>query len=239
VGGGAPPTTAQIPTVDPNPDWSFGYGYQLWLGREGYRLDGAYGQFALVLPERGLVVAITSAQSCTQLLLDQVWGVLLPELEACAVGSPREAVEIPAADDQGIATPADSGLGSTWAVAGPVELDEALVESPDPQSNLPALADLWARRDGAGIKVGFTTNGAAVEVSAGVGRWVRQPVAFGDLTIPVAVAAGANPFGDLDVRLLFTDSPHTLRLRLSAGSAGQAWGTVPLQGGNLAGLLAR
>ena len=38
----------QIPTNESSPDWDFGYGYQVWMGREGYRLDGAYGQFALV-----------------------------------------------------------------------------------------------------------------------------------------------------------------------------------------------
>ncbi len=88
-------TRSQIPTDEPNPDWLFGYGYQLWLGREGYRLDGAYGQFSLVLPERGLVIAITSAQSSTQLLLDLVWDALLPELDAAPATVPEEGAQPP------------------------------------------------------------------------------------------------------------------------------------------------
>ncbi len=36
-----------------NPDWTVGYGYQLWRNRPaGYRGDGAFGQFCIVLPEQ-------------------------------------------------------------------------------------------------------------------------------------------------------------------------------------------
>ena len=35
-----------------NPDWRQGYGFQFWLARHGYRGDGAYGQFCVVLPEQ-------------------------------------------------------------------------------------------------------------------------------------------------------------------------------------------
>lgn len=238
-------TTAQIPTLEPNPDWCFGYGYQLWLGREGYRLDGAYGQFSLVLPERGLVIAITSAQSATQVLLDLVWDVLLPGLEAvptAALGATgQDAAEL-AGEQYRVATlpvPTDTGLGTCWSASGVVQLDASLVASPDEQTNLPELRDANARRDGDGFRVGFTTNGQAVELIGGSGTWVRQQMLLGDVAIPVAAAAGSAADGALDVRLVFTDSPHTLRLRLVGDTAGMAWGTPPLQGGDLAGLVAR
>ncbi|MCW6004179.1 hypothetical protein K1W54_06235 [Micromonospora sp. CPCC 205371] len=41
-------------------DLRHGYGYQFWRSRHGYRADGAFGQFCLVLPEHDAVVAITS-----------------------------------------------------------------------------------------------------------------------------------------------------------------------------------
>jgi CubicO group peptidase (beta-lactamase class C family) len=227
-------TTSQIPTDEPNPDWLFGYGYQLWLGREGYRLDGAFGQFSLVLPERGLVVAITSAQSCTQLLLDLVWDVLLPELEATTLPEP----------DEGSATatlpvPADTGLGKDWATSGPASVDKTLVASLDEQANLPDLTDAGAHRDDHGFTIGFTTHGQTVELTAGRGTWLRQQVTLGDAAIPVAAAAGSDADGALDVRLVFTDSPHTLFLRIAGDAATMAWGTTPLQGGDLARLVAR
>ncbi len=236
-------TTSQIPTDEPNADWLFGYGYQLWLGREGYRLDGAFGQFSLVLPERGLVVAITSAQSCTQLLLDLVWDVLLPELATETV--PEEARELAsepsrrAASATQLPVPADTGLGTSWTTSGPAQMDATLVTSPDEQANLPDLFDARAQRDDQGFTIGFTTNGHAVELTAGSGAWVRQHVPLGDATVPVAAAAGSNADGALDVRMAFTDSPHTLHLRIAGDTATMAWGTTPLQGGDLAGLVAR
>ncbi len=238
-------STAHIPTIEPNPEWGLGYGYQLWLGREGYRLDGAYGQFALVLPERDLVIAITSAQSSTQLLLDLVWEHLVESREPLVepVGTrPETLVDLaPApAPAPALPLPGDSGLGQDWSAPGVVPLEEALVENDEPQANLPELIDAHGHRDGSGFRVGFVTGGKAVDLIAGNGEWVRQLATVGGVAVPVAVAAGAAPDGALDVRLVFTDSPHTLRLRLgAAGSAGLAWGTTPLESGWLTGLVAR
>jgi len=235
-------TTSQIPTDEPNADWLFGYGYQLWLGREGYRLDGAFGQFSLVLPERGVVVAITSAQSCTQLLLDLVWDLLLPELDARTV--PEEARVLAGEPSRRAAAtqvpvPADTGHGTHWSASGPPQVDATLVASPDEQGNLPDLMDATARRDGDGFRIGFTTNGHVVELTAGRGSWLRQQMTLGNVAIPVAAAAGSDPDGALDIRLVFTDSPHTLYLRIAGNTATMAWGTTPLQGGDLARLVAR
>ncbi len=245
-------TTSQIPTEEPNPDWLFGYGYQLWLGREGYRLDGAFGQFSLVLPKRGLVVAITSAQSCTQLLLDLVWDVLLPELDAQTLPEPDEGPSATATvPEEGaerpsrraaathLPVPADTGLATTWATSGPARVDATLVASPDEQANLPDLTDAGAHRDDHGFTIGFTTNGRTVELTAGSGSWLRQHLQLGDAAIPVAAAAGSDADGALDIRLVFTDSPHTLYLRIAGDTATMAWGTTPLQGGDLARLVAR
>ena len=44
------PLTDTTHHPDP-PDWKVGYGYQMWRSRhDGFRADGAYGQFALVVP---------------------------------------------------------------------------------------------------------------------------------------------------------------------------------------------
>jgi len=63
-----------------NPDWRQGYGYQFWMARHGYRGDGAFGQFSLVLPEQDAVVAMTGGTEATQTVLDHVWDHLLPGL---------------------------------------------------------------------------------------------------------------------------------------------------------------
>ncbi len=59
--------TAQLPHSDNSgngtPDWTSGYGYQLWMNaQEGYRGDGAIGQYFLVIPEKNIVLA-TLAES--------------------------------------------------------------------------------------------------------------------------------------------------------------------------------
>jgi hypothetical protein len=118
-------------------------------------------------------------------------------------------------------------------------VDAALVASPDEQANLPDLTDACAHRDGHGFTIGFTTNGQAVELTAGSGSWLRRHVQLGDAAVPVAAAAGTDAHGALDLRLVFTDSPHTLYLRIAGDTASMAWGTPPLQGGDLARLVAR
>lgn len=69
-------STEALDTVD----WQQGYGYKFWRSRHGYRADGAFGQFCLVLPEQDAVVAITSGTPDTQALLDLVWERLLPAM---------------------------------------------------------------------------------------------------------------------------------------------------------------
>ncbi|BBH18889.1 hypothetical protein Back11_02340 [Paenibacillus baekrokdamisoli] len=68
---------------DPNSDWGQGYGYQFWRNQHGgYRADGAFGQAALVMPEQDAVLALTAAVTDFGAVLDQVWRVLLPALDA-------------------------------------------------------------------------------------------------------------------------------------------------------------
>ena len=73
---------AAQPLADADPqgwqgDWAQGYGYQLWCCSTGaYRADGAFGQFIIVWPEHDAVIALTSASSTTQEILDLVWSVL-------------------------------------------------------------------------------------------------------------------------------------------------------------------
>lgn len=68
--------TASAPLV-PNaggvPDWRQGYGYQMWTSVHGYRGDGAFGQFCLVLPDDDAVIAITGSLPDMQKPLDIVW----------------------------------------------------------------------------------------------------------------------------------------------------------------------
>ena len=65
----------------PKSDWDQGYGYQFWRSRHGYRADGAFGQFCLVVPELDTVVSITSGVRDMQRVMNLVWDKLLPEMK--------------------------------------------------------------------------------------------------------------------------------------------------------------
>ncbi|HUX97617.1 MAG TPA: serine hydrolase [Bacteroidales bacterium] len=56
-----------------------GYCYQFWRCRNnGYRGDGAYGQYMIVLPDKDAVIAITSQTGDMQKELNLVWEYLIP-----------------------------------------------------------------------------------------------------------------------------------------------------------------
>lgn len=62
------------------PDWRLGYGYQFWLSQHGFRGDGAAGQYAIVLPQEDIAVAVTSCVGNMQDILSAIWEKLLPAL---------------------------------------------------------------------------------------------------------------------------------------------------------------
>jgi CubicO group peptidase (beta-lactamase class C family) len=64
---------------DPERDWDQGYGFQFWRCRHGaYRGDGKDGQFCVVLPDQGAVIAMTAESRDMQAQLNLVWDSLLP-----------------------------------------------------------------------------------------------------------------------------------------------------------------
>lgn len=75
-------------------DWHQGYCYQFWRCRHnGFRGDGAFGQFDIVLPEEQTVIAITSESPNMQGELDLVWQYLLPAIESSALAPNKSAAE--------------------------------------------------------------------------------------------------------------------------------------------------
>lgn len=64
-------------------DWQQGYGFQFWrCQHDGFRGDGAFGQFCVVIPSAELVVAITSAVDSMQAVLNLVWEHILGPIQS-------------------------------------------------------------------------------------------------------------------------------------------------------------
>ncbi|GHO77475.1 hypothetical protein KSD_52460 [Ktedonobacter sp. SOSP1-85] len=75
-----------------NPDWTVGYGYQFWRCRhDGYRGDGAFGQYCIVMPEQDAVLAIIGGVRNMQAVLDKVWEHLLPTMQPEALPTDPQA----------------------------------------------------------------------------------------------------------------------------------------------------
>jgi CubicO group peptidase (beta-lactamase class C family) len=71
---------------NPHADWLQGYGYQFWRGcHDSFRGDGAFGQFCLVVPDKDLVIAMTAGIGPMHEVLESLWRVVLPGLQATAL----------------------------------------------------------------------------------------------------------------------------------------------------------
>lgn len=72
--------------------WGYGYGFQFWLNPPGgFRADGAFGQYSMILPELDAVVAITSESIDTKTTMQIIWDVLLPEMKVAPLPTNKAA----------------------------------------------------------------------------------------------------------------------------------------------------
>ena len=63
-------------------DWHQGYCYQFWRCRHNaFRGDGAFGQYAVVMPDQDVVIAITSESSNMQGQMNLIWEHLWPAIQ--------------------------------------------------------------------------------------------------------------------------------------------------------------
>jgi hypothetical protein len=197
-------TRSHITPDREHPDSHQGYGFQFWQSRHGYRGDGAYGQYMVILPEADAVVAITSQSPDMQDVLDALWTHLLPALtaETGPAGAwsppPAELPRPPARGPVGEFTAATfrPGAGNELAALHTVELRaDALVLTDDGPELTAAL----------GVPDAWTTDGPWATAYA----WVD---------------------GRLAVDLVFVETPHRLHLSLdpAAGTFEARWQTEPL-----------
>jgi len=213
-------------THHPDPvDWTVGYGYQLWRSRHGFRADGAYGQFALVVPEHDLVVAVTSCTETTHEVLDAVWDELLPHLrDAPLPADPEAHARLTAALDTAT-TPASRSTTAPPSTPAPWTFTHV------PDAEHPRLRSVEVRpaEDGWLLEV---DDGERLSIACGDGRW---PDAVG---VPFVASGGWVGPGVFEATVVAVQTPHSLLLRCSNGAVTARWTTVPLHGPALAWLQA-
>lgn len=208
-------------------DWEQGYGFQFWMARHGYRGDGAFGQFCVVLPGQDAVLAITSETVEMQRVLDLVWEHLLP---ACGPGplSGRDAADAALAHRlTRLALPPAEGEAVT---GGPAEEGEVVFT---PHGGVcaeqPSLTSVEVAPGG---RLTLVDDGDRLELGPGAGESGWTVV---DEPVPVAVSGGRTDAETLVIDVAFLETPHHLVVTCSLGDRTftARWRTQPLHGGPL------
>jgi hypothetical protein len=213
-----------------NPDWRQGYGFQFWMSRHGYRGDGAFGQFCVILPEHDTVIATTAYTLDMQAILDAMWDRLLPGLGTVSPGAEAaqrrlgdRLARLELAACPGAAAPAGWG---PWT-SGPFTV-AAGAAGPQVQPFLTAVE--VAPRAG-GWQIGLTESGNALTVPVGAGAWAISEHADRDgETIPVAACGGWLDDRTLRAEVIFLETPHRMDITCSlpGRTATAVWRHPPL-----------
>ena len=215
-------TTRQVDTSErESPDWRLGYGYQFWTSRHGYRGDGAFGQFCLVLPEQDSVVAMTAGTTRMQEVLDAVWTHLLPGLgRTGAAGADRELADrlaglrLDPCKASGTPTDEEPWRAASFVVAGDPEESE--------------LTTVSVARTDEGWQVTLTEAANAITFPLAPGEWaVSTPEDRRGGVVPLAASGGWLDQETLRVEVLLLETPHRLALTCSTrdGHATASWPT--------------
>ena len=231
----------RVETEDPNepkPDWLQGYGFQFWMARHGYRGDGAYGQFCVVLPEQDAVITTTAATENMQGILDAVWTYLLPAMTATTV-NPSPVADQLAARLDGLQLPAfqakpapDSSL-TTWAEA-------SFRPSGGVCQPQPTLTAVQLHQDGELWQLIFVEGDVVFGAAVGFADWRTNltETDHGKTGVPLAISGGWTGDDTLRAEIIFLETPHRLGLTCSLASRTfqASWRTVPLRAGPLSAL---
>jgi CubicO group peptidase (beta-lactamase class C family) len=196
---------------NPKSDWDQGYGYQFWRCRHGgYRGDGAFGQYCIVLPEQDAVIAITSGLGNMQAVLDLVWDKLLPAMKNGALPPDASAAKQLATTLKGLTLRLPEGKGT------PAKVANKKYVFPSNDAKLESVT-LETEKDGA-VTLVTRIAGADRRIACGSGTWKKTRAAWGRLPEQPAAAAGAwtadNTFTAV---VAFTETPFvgTVRLKFS------------------------
>jgi hypothetical protein len=197
-----------------SPDYSCGYGYQVWRSRKGFRADGSFGQFAIAVPEKGLAISYEGASERQQEALD----VLMKLVESV--------VDRPVAADVAATTALASRLEKldAWSSDGAdVPVDEARGSSPG------LAGERWLiGRD----QNGWTIDSGRFTIPVGDGAWVtsrRETVDHGGLFWLFSTRGSVTVGGAVRVDVRIMTAPHRIT---AAGTVGKpltlTWHPTPL-----------
>ena len=217
--------------AEPNPDWRQGYGFQFWMSRHGYRGDGAFGQFCVVLPEQDTVIVTTAYTLDMQAVLDAMWAHLLPGLGTASpgagsahdqLGDRLARLELPACPG----APAPAGWGP-WG-SRPFT---TITASGGGTEVRPFLTSVEVMPRAGGWQLSLIEAANALTVPVGAGTWAVSDQADrnGEI-IPVAASGGWLDERTLRAEVIFLETPHRMDITASlpGRTAEAVWRHPPL-----------
>jgi CubicO group peptidase (beta-lactamase class C family) len=224
--------------AEPNPDWRQGYGFQFWMSRHGYRGDGAFGQFCVVLPEQDTVIVTTAYTLDMQAILDAVWTRLLPGLGTVASGAESACDQLSERLAR-LGLPASPGgpAPADWApwTSGPFPVAARAADS----QVQPFLTAVEVTPGAGGWQLTLAEPANALTVPVGAGGWAVSDHADRDgATIPVAASGGWLDDGTLRAEVIFLETPHRMDITCSlpGRTAEAVWRHPPLSPSKLSHL---
>lgn len=214
-------------------DWALGYGYQVWRGRDGFRLDGAAGQFGLVLPEHDLVIAYQGSTLETQATLRAFWAFV----DALGVSDAAGGPESGSAASGLLDAPRDTWTSRELLTIMPEAVfDVDGLELTDAEDGwllaLPGVGDLpvgagWQRSASRSQGESATTTPDDPEAT--------DPPSGSDVEpdrLALATRGELRDDGSVLVHVVSTTSPHRAIVRRDAdGTLHAGWHIPPLGGG--------
>jgi len=206
---------------DATPDWRQGYGFQFWKSRHGYRGDGAFGQFCLVLPEHDAVIAMTAGAEDMQAILSALWDHALPAFGAGSGGADADAALAKRLAGLRLPAPASPARPrGAWPAGAPASVVFT------PAGGLCEAQPSLLRVEAGEGTVTLREQSLSLELRLTGDGWhvTEGPV-------PVAASGGWAAPDTLDIAVAFLETPHRLALTCSLGDRTfrARWATGPLR----------
>jgi CubicO group peptidase (beta-lactamase class C family) len=207
------------------PDWEQGYGYQFWMARHGYRGDGAFGQFCVVLPDHDVVVATTGGTDEMQTVLDMFWDHLLPGLDRDGIDVDRVQAVLTGRLSALTLEPRGGGTGPEEPVAWGGRRWE--VTAGGGLSTTVTSIELDRTEERWGLVLVEADDRLVVPFAPG--RWLssRPTTSRDGLDVPVAASGGWED-GTLRVEVLMLENAHRMDVDITPESATATWRAPPL-----------
>lgn len=218
-------------------DWRQGYGYQYWMARHGFRGDGAYGQFCVVVPEQDLVVATTACVDDMQQILDVLWSELLPALDSGAAADSEYAREQALRDRLGtLALPVVVPRGP-----GPGEAVSFTVQKPRDDAPFATGTRVTVTPESGDVLVEVELSKTRLTFPCGTSRWAEGRLGSGGKPrgpwggapvepTPVVARGGWTSPDTFEADVLLIETPHRIRLRGNSSGLQSSWNAIPLTG---------